>query len=370
MTVISIVSYPFVPAKTGGQKGIALFYKYFSRNLPVTIVTTKKNKPELAEGYELMNFISDSKFRYINPFIFFRIRNLIREKKATHLILEHPYYGWLGILLKKTCGIKLVVHSHNIEGLRWKTLGKWWWRILWNYEKMTHQHADYNFFIQEEDKDYAVNAFRLHKEKCLAVSFGTEIQGPPSAEDHETSYRTLQKELNIQDNLPLLLFNGSFQYLPNREALENLLFKVNPLLQQKKLHYLILIIGLEIPEEIKTASHPNVMILGFVENLELYLTGCNVFLNPVQSGGGIKTKLVEALAFNLNAVSTKNGAIGIDPAICNNKLIVCPDDDWNLFAEAITQVINLNKMMAPDFYEQFYWGNITRRAADFITTER
>jgi hypothetical protein len=370
MNIVSIVSYPFLPARTGGQKGIALFYKYFSRHHQLTIVTTKKNPPALAEGYELLNIIGNSKFRYINPFIFFRLRNLIRQKKATHLILEHPYYGWLGILLKKVCGIKLVVHSHNIEGLRWKSLGKWWWRILWNYEKITHQKADYNFFIQQEDRDYAIDAFHLNEKKCLSVSFGTEIEGPPSIENHKSSQRILQKELQIPEGLPLLLFNGSFQYLPNREALDNLLFKVNPLLQKKEIPYLILIIGLEIPETIKKTSYPNVRVLGFVENLELYLTGCNVFLNPVQSGGGIKTKLVEALAFNLNAVSTENGAIGIDPALCNDKLMVCPDNDWNVFTEAISRAINVHTTMPSGFYEQFYWGNITKRAADFISIDR
>jgi hypothetical protein len=369
MNIISLVSYPFLPAKTGGQKGIALFYKYFSRYHQLTIVTTEKNLPAYAEGYELMNIIGNSKLRYINPFIFFRLRNIIRQKKATHLILEHPYYGWLGLLLKRTCGIKLVVHSHNIEGLRWKSLGKWWWRFLWNYEKITHQQADYNFFIQEDDRNYAINAFHLDEKKCLSVSFGTEIQGPPSAESHESSYRILQKELRIQKDLPLLLFNGSFQYLPNREALDNLLFKVNPLLQKKETPYLILIIGLNIPETIKNVSYPNIMILGFVENLELYLTGCNIFLNPVQSVGGIKTKLVEALAFNLNAVSTENGAIGIDPALCNGKLFVCPDSDWNSFTEAISRAIHLNMTVPPEFYDQFYWGNITKRAADFISVD-
>ena len=137
MNIISLVSYPFLPARTGGQKGIALFYKYFSRYHQLTIVTTEKNQPAFADGYELLNIIGNSKLRYINPFIFFRLRNLIRQKKATHLILEHPYYGWLGILLKRAYGVKLVVHSHNIEGRRWKSLGKWWWRILWNYEKIT-----------------------------------------------------------------------------------------------------------------------------------------------------------------------------------------------------------------------------------------
>jgi glycosyltransferase involved in cell wall biosynthesis len=367
MNIISLVSYPFLPARTGGQKGIALFYKFFSRYHQLTIVTTKKNQPALAEGYELRNIISNSKFRYINPFIFFRIRNLIRQKKATHIILEHPYYGWLGILLKKFCAVQLVVHSHNIESLRWKGLGKWWWRFLWNYEKITHQQADFNFFIQDQDRKYAIDVFQLDEKKCLSVSFGTEIERPPSTESHESSYRILQQQLRLSEQVPLLLLNGSFQYLPNREALDNLLFKINPLLQKKEIPYLILIIGLDIPETIKNASYPNVIVLGFVENLELYLTGCNVFLNPVQSGGGIKTKLVEALAFNLNAVSTDNGAIGIDPALCNGKLIVCPDGDWNSFAAAVTRAISMKAQMPPDFYIQFYWGNITKRAADFIS---
>jgi polysaccharide biosynthesis protein PslH len=367
MNIISLVSYPFLPARTGGQKGIALFYKYFSRYHQLTIVTTEKNQPVYAEGYELLNIISNSKLRYINPFIFFRIRNLIRQKKATHLILEHPYYGWLGILLKRFCDVKLVVHSHNIEGLRWKALGKWWWHILWNYEKITHQQADYNFFIQEEDRKYAIETFHLDEKKCLSVSFGTEIQEPPSADSHTSSSGILRQQWKIRDDLPLLLFNGSFQYLPNREALDNLLFKVNPLLQKKEIPYLILIIGLDIPETIKNTSYPNIRILGFVENLELYLTGCDVFLNPVQSGGGIKTKLVEALAFNLNAISTENGAIGIDPAHCNGKLMVCPDNDWNSFTEAISRAVNLNATMIPDFYDLFYWGNITKRAAEFIS---
>jgi glycosyltransferase involved in cell wall biosynthesis len=366
MNIISLVSYPFLPARSGGQKGIALFYKYFSNHHRVTIITTKKNDPAFAQGYELLNLLDNSKLRYFNPFIFFTLRKLIREKNATHLILEHPYYGWLGILLKKFCGIKLVVHSHNIEGIRWKDLGKWWWRILWNYEKLTHRQADFNFFIQDADRKYAREAFGLDELKCLTVSFGTEIPGPPPLENHDSSTETIKRQLHIPGDKSLLLFNGSFQYKPNLEALENLLQKVNPLLQNKGLSYLILIMGLDIPRTVLNSSYPNIRVLGFVENLELYLTGSNVFLNPVQSGGGIKTKLVEALAYNLNAVSTENGAVGIDPDLCNGKLFVCPDDDWNYFAEAIVRAIEIKATMPIDFYEHFYWANITKRAAEFI----
>jgi polysaccharide biosynthesis protein PslH len=366
MNIISLVSYPFLPARSGGQKGIALFYKYFSRYHSVTCIGTRKNQPEFADGYKLLNILSDSRFRYINPFLFFTVRKMIREKKATHLILEHPYYGWLGFLLKRSCGIHLVVHSHNMEGNRWKSLGKWWWKILWGYEKFVHRRADYNFFIQDADKNYAIGAFGLDEKKCLTVSFGTEIPAAPSSEDRISARRILKSQLQISEQTPLLLFNGAFAYRPNREALDNLLYRINPILQGKGLTYLILIVGLDIPETVKNTAHPGIRVLGFVEDLDLYLTGCDVFLNPVRSGGGIKTKLVEALAYNLTAVSTVNGAIGIDPKLCNGKLMICPDHNWSLFAEAIVRAIDLHSSVPEDFYRQFYWANITRRAAQFI----
>jgi polysaccharide biosynthesis protein PslH len=366
MNVIALVSYPFLPARSGGQKGIALFYKYFSKYHSVTIVTTKNNSPRYAEGYRLLNILSNSRFRYINPFIFFTLRRQIIKNKVSHLILEHPYYGWLGVILKKFCGVKLVVHSHNIEGKRWRSLGKWWWRFLWQYERITHRAANYNFFIQDEDRAYAIESFGLKPERCLTVSFGTELSQPIPADVRKETGKILRQELQIPDDTLLLMFNGAFKYRPNIEALENLLFQINPLLQNKNFSYLILILGLDIPDYVKDRSYPSVRILGFVEDLERYLKSCQVFLNPVFSGGGIKTKLVEALAFGLQAVSSANGAIGIDPKICKNNLVICPDGDWVNFADAVFRIRNSNSETPPEFYEHFYWANITERAARFI----
>jgi len=370
MNIISLVSYPFLPAKSGGQKGISLFYKYFSRYHQVTIVTTKKNDPAHAEGYALLNILSDSRLRYINPFLFFTLRKQIRKSKASHLILEHPYYGWLGILLKKICGIRLVVHSHNMEGKRWKSLGKWWWRILWQYERITHRNADFNFFIQDEDRACAIKEFGLNPASCLTVSFGTELSQPIPSNERAEAGRILRRELQIPDDTLLFIFNGAFRYSPNLEALENLLHRINPLLQDKNFSYLILVLGLDIPETFLEKSYPSVRILGFVFDLERYLKACQVFLNPVISGGGIKTKLVEALAYGLQAVSSTNGAIGINPEICNNNLVICPDGDWANFADAVFRLKDSNFETPSAFYQHFYWANITRRAAGFIEGEK
>ena len=98
LNVLSLVSYRFLPPKMGGQKGIAFFYDYLAVHVNLTCVTTKENDPSAVSNYEVLNILSNSGLRYINIFYFFTLRKIIREKKITHLIIEHPYYGWLGVL--------------------------------------------------------------------------------------------------------------------------------------------------------------------------------------------------------------------------------------------------------------------------------
>lgn len=365
--LISLVSYPFLPAKMGGQKGIALFYKYFSRYHRVVCVTTKNNDASAAEGYEVLNILSDAPIRYINPFYFFTLRRMIRREHASHLILEHPYYGWLGVLLKRFCGVQLVIHSHNLEGLRWKNLGKWWWRVLWAYEKWAHRHADWNFFIQDEDRQYAIDRFSLDPAKCITMTYGFESASIPPAEDIAGARGWVRKQHAIGDEETLLFFNGAFKYAPNLQALYTLLDKIDPLLSQKTgFRYRLLICGKDIPAGIDEIRHPHVLLVGFVEDIDVYFKGADVFLNPITEGGGIKTKLVEALGNNLTSVSVRNGAIGIDPAWCNGKLLVCEDHAWEAFANLVIQAKDVKTDTPPLYFEHFYWGMTTKRAAEFI----
>jgi hypothetical protein len=369
-TVIPIVSYPFLPAKVGGQKGVAFFYKYFSRHHRVICVTTKKNDPAAAEGYEVLNILSNSPLRYINLFYFFTLRRIIRAQAASHLVLEHPYYGWLGVLLKWGCGVKLIVHSHNIEGLRWKSLGKWWWPVLAAYEKWVHRRADYNFFIQDEDRQYAIGRFGLDPARCITMTYGIERSAIPGPEEKAACRRQVRKEQGIAEEETLLFFNGAFNYRPNLDALQKIIDKINPLLLQiAGFKYKILICGRDIPGSVSSANHPNMIFAGFVDDIELYFRGADVFLNPVTEGGGIKTKLVEALGNNLTAVSVRNGAMGIDPVWCAGKLLVCGDDEWETFVELIIKARAVVTDIPPVYFEHFYWGYTTQKAAEFITSD-
>lgn len=366
-TVISIVSYSFLPARVGGQKGIALFNKYFCRYHRLICVTTKNNDPAAAEGYEVRNILSGSPARYINIFYFFTLRKIIRQNNASHLILEHPYYGWLGILLKWFCGVKLVVHSHNIEGLRWKTLGKWWWRILWGYEKRIHRNADFNFFIHDQDKQYAIAHFGLKPERCMIMTYGIEWNTIPPHQEIQEARQWLRTRFNIAAQETILFFNGAFNYRPNLEALKKTIEIIEPLLQQKGFQYKIIICGRNIPASISERKYDHIIVEGFVDDIGIYFKGADIFLNPITEGGGIKTKLVEALGYNLNAVSTVNGAIGIDPAICNGKLLLCADGDWDAFAGLVVKAAGIHADMPAAYFEHFYWGYSTQKAAAFIS---
>ncbi|MDQ2721444.1 MAG: glycosyltransferase family 4 protein [Bacteroidota bacterium] len=366
--VLSIVSYKIFPAKLGGQKGIALFNEYFSGYHNLFCVTIKNNDPSFA-SYKVFNLLSNSRFRYINIFYFGLIKKIIKENKISHIILEHPYYGWLAILLKYFCKIKVIVHSHNIEAERFKTLGKWWWKILWHYEKFVHNKADFTFCISQADRDYIYKNYKTAYERSSVITYGISWNIIPSIIEKEIAKDKLFKEYLFLPGTFLFLFNGTLNYGPNLDAVKNIVDKINPLFIKKGINYKIIICGKGLPEEmneLKEYANRNIIYAGFVDDITTYFLGADVFVNPVTDGGGIKTKLVEALGYDLNVVSTSNGAIGVEENICNHKLLLCGNNDWQGFADAMEKASKLTQSIKLEFFDHFYWENIAKKAADLI----
>ena len=140
-----------------------------------------------------------------------------------------------------------------------------------------------------------------------------------------------------------------------------------PLLDKTELKYKVIVCGPGLKE--MKVHHPKLILKGFVDRIEPYFIGSDIFINPVTDGGGIKTKLVEALSLNSNAVSTISGATGVDPALCNGKLLLSKDDDWQGFADHVIASSKISRDMKEDFYAHFYWGFNTKKAAEFIGSE-
>lgn len=372
LNILAIIPYRVKPVTTGGQKSIAFFYDYFSKLVNLTGVTIKsasQNKKDYA--YELIPLFSDSPLRYINPFYFFSLRNIIKKRKITHVIIDHPYFGWLGILLKKSLRIKLIIRSHNIEGLRFKSIGKWWWKILWYYERMVHKSADINFFVTAEDQQYAVTHFGIEEACCAIIPFGIEREKPPTAEEKAIAKKAVCKTHNLNESKSLLLYSAALNYMPNVQGLDFILTQLNPLLLESGLPYNILISGSGLPgkyDKLKAYTDKNITYAGFVDDIDQYFTAADIFLNPVSEGGGIKTKAVEALAANCTLISFKNGAIGIPENIAGEKLTIVADNDAQSFAaNSMLTIGNTTSRHIPaSFFLFFSWKNIAQNAKNKI----
>ena len=356
----------------GGQKGIALFYEYLSRLLPVSIISTKNNEFPGDTRIQFLPLLSNYKLRYANPFLFLKLKAILIKTRSTHLVLEHPYYGWLGLLLKWSGNIKLVVHSHNIESLRFKSTGSWWWPLLWQYEKFIHRKADINFFINDEDRDFAIKHFALDVAGCHTITYGFEINKMPLPEERMDAKKELQRHYGLHEAERILLFNGTLDYKPNTDAVDIILQQINPiLLVHENFKYKIIICGKGLPsryDELKSYTSKNIIYAGFVDDISVYFKCADIFINPVIDGGGIKTKLVEALGYNLTSVSTINGAIGVPPAVTGNKMHLVEDNGWQGFANAIFEA-DLAENIPTAFFDHFYWGNIAAKAAAVLSNK-
>ncbi|MBS1497036.1 MAG: glycosyltransferase family 4 protein [Bacteroidetes bacterium] len=365
-----LAPYNTYPPKTGGKKFVALFHQYLMKELPVHFISVKNNEvpPEMADSFHTI--LGTSKLRYANVLLFFKLKKLIRQQQLTDIIIVHPYFGWLAWMLKKATGVRLSLLSHNIEAIRFKSMGKSWWKMLWYYEKNVHKIIDHNFFVTEEDKNFAIQNYKLNPKKCFVITYGIEWKQIPTAAERKNANDELKKQYQLNDHQRILLFNGSLDYQPNIEAVEYIINNINPLLlATKNFDYKIIICGKGLPasfNELKEYADKNIIYAGFVNDINLFFKGADIFINPVITGGGIKTKLVEAIGNNLTAISCKSGAFGVSESLAPGKLEVVDDFDWKAFSLAIVNA-KMSAQTEGTFFNHFYWGNIAAKAAGILT---
>ena len=361
--ILVIAPYQYLPYFSGGQKSIAQFLDYLGRETDLTVIGVAENDSSLVKSYNHIALLKKSFLRYMDLSLVSKLTSFIKKEKFDAIIWEHPYYAWLAGVIKKRTGIKTLLHIHNIEYQRFRSTGKWWWWILKGYEKWFFRKADQILFVSPEDKKFAIEKWRIKAEKCIEVAFGVEVSEYPP--DKEKCKQAVKTKHAISDNEKILLFNGLLDYKPNLDALLIILKEINPLLlQHLGFRYKIIICGKRLPPELnalKEYADKNIVYAGFVDDIEIYFKAADLFLNPVQTGGGIKTKMVEAIAFGTTVITTETGAMGIHRNICGKKLIIVPDNDWGSFTEAIIENADNREITPTPYYEYYYWGNIVKK---------
>jgi glycosyltransferase involved in cell wall biosynthesis len=142
-------------------------------------------------------------------------------------------------------------------------------------------------------------------------------------------------------------FIGNFRHLPNVDALSWFLKEVYPLIRRDLPGARMVIAGPSTQEADlpfrRYRTDASIAWLGDVADLREFYSAVSVFVNPIISGRGMRTKVIEAAAFGRPIVSTALGAEGlenlsIDIATTADDFAVCcrrlKDDDSRYAAVA------------------------------------
>jgi glycosyltransferase involved in cell wall biosynthesis len=325
------------------------------------VLSTSDNGSGEGYAFQMHRVFPPSPKRYVPGYGLQVASGIAQRYDATHIFCDHPYMAPLAISLSKRLRIPWVLRSHNIEAERFHHLGKWWWQIFRLFERYAMRAANGIFFITPEDCDHAIAAYDLVPEKCFLAPYGTPLTGPPDG--HEEAKDAWASKLSLNASLPWLYFLGVHSYAPNAQAVGYIVDDIYPRLQREGLQCEILIGGKGLSPDLNDRiadTNGAVQATGFIEDLDSFLKACDVMLNPLTTGGGIKTKAIEALAYNKIVVSTINGAAGILPEVCGNNLLITPDGDWDSFIAAIMRAVRQEPHIPGAFYERYNWTAIAQ----------
>lgn len=366
LKIFAIVSYPFLPATTGGEISTLQFLNHLGKENEVQVYTVDpySHVDVGSFSFELIFGMRFKPWRYLNVLLPFTLRKLIKAFEADVLFFDQPFMAWMIPILRLLTGKKAFVRCHNIEYLRFKSMNKQWWTLMYMYEKMAHRTADLVIYLSDVDRQKAIDEFGLDSGKTLLVPTGIELETMPLK--NEEARQALIKRHNLGLNQKLILFFGTMHYSPNYEGVRFILDEILPQLKSiATFDFCILICGKGLPEDllVRTETFAEVKYLGFVANIEEYIDGTDVLLNPILSGGGVKTKVLESIARGQTVVSSFTGAQGINLDYTGKKLLVSADLDWKEFARILNVVLTdgSEEKTPTQFYEQYGWKGIVKR---------
>jgi hypothetical protein len=363
--IFALVSYPFLPATTGGEISTLQLLNHLGLQHQVRVYTVDPYSPIVEKdlNFELMFNMRFKPQRYLNLFLPFTLVKHIKSHQSELIFLDQPFMGWMIPILQLLTRKKVCVRCHNIEYLRFKSMGKSWWSLMYMYEKFVHKMADLVIYLSEVDRQHAQNEFNLHPDKTALVPTGIIYNETPTPIAHASETIANRHKLGL--NQPIILYFGTMHYAPNYEGVRYLLQEVYPrLVATLGEHFNLLVCGKGLPEEIseKIKDLPCMHYLGFVNDIETYIDAASVLLNPILSGGGVKTKALEGMGRNKTIVSTYTGALGINQEACGPYLKIASDTDWEEFTQHVLSSISEIKPPISDvFFNTYAWPGIADR---------
>jgi glycosyltransferase involved in cell wall biosynthesis len=197
------------------------------------------------------------------------------------------------------------------------------------FERDTANGVDLVFLISDEDRDMI--------ERMTSGGVARTCVVPPVVElEHGTAARPTG---SVRGGArPTLTFVGQMSWLPNEEAMRFFADEVMPCLLAGGTDPRVVVVGggasPALKEHLEAAG---IEVLGYVRDLAEVYRVTDVFIAPFTTGGGVRIKLIDAMAAGLPVVTTPAGAKGLEAAAGTALLVA---DGPEEFAGAVRRVID------------------------------
>jgi len=134
-----------------------------------------------------------------------------------------------------------------------------------------------------------------------------------------------------------VVYLGTHHWPPIADGLRWYLREVHPHVSPHLQHAQVVFAGPRPPHDVQSAAERGgIRVLGYVENTDSIYHSAAVFMVPLRIGGGVRLKILHALARGLAVVSTTAGCEGLD-LVPDRHLLVA--DDPREFAAAVLRVL-------------------------------
>lgn len=238
--------------------------------------------------------------------------------------------------LKEETDIRIVYYGHDLHFLREEREYELFKdkKILESSQKIKQEELD---IISKADLSYYPSEFEIKELKKINENFNVKILLPYM---YETREKIKKFDFEKRKNL---LFVGGFNHKPNYDAILWFLDEIFPKIIEKNSEIKVIIVGSNMPNDIKEKESEKIIIKGFVsdeELLELYKSSRLVIV-PLRYGAGIKGKVIEAFYNGVPVITTNVGIEGMKNA--SNVAIIANTSEE--FSSKILEYYNDNESL-------------------------
>lgn len=236
-----------------------------------------------------------------------KLVEVLRAFKPDVVQAESPYLSVYLPDIKRNPNVFTILRMHNIEYQVWDRLAaetmnplkRIYLRNLAARIKRFEEKAwaEYDLLLPITRYDENVARSTLKNPQIFTVPFGININNQPVA---------TQPEKWVGYHI------GAMDWLPNVEGMRWFITDVWPQLKQSIPAFEFYFAGRKMPEELKKINIQGVHCVGEVPDAGLFIADKKILIVPLRSGGGIRVKILEALAVGKIVISTGVGMQGID----------------------------------------------------------